>query len=87
MHFFTAVAFNERMTPLDYDIFYKLERLTGRTPDAYDAVCMVDADTLVKRDSIQRMVLALERDPKIMGLCGETKIANKRQNWVTMIQV
>src|SRR3954464_7062913 len=26
-------------------------------------------------------------DPLIMGLCGETKIANKRDSWVTAIQV
>ncbi|KAJ1676267.1 Chitin synthase, class 3, partial [Spiromyces aspiralis] len=26
-------------------------------------------------------------DPQIMGLCGETKIANKRDSWVSMIQV
>ena len=26
-------------------------------------------------------------DPDIMGLCGETKIANKTASWVTMIQV
>ncbi|RYG28914.1 hypothetical protein EON81_27685, partial [bacterium] len=25
--------------------------------------------------------------PEIMGLCGETKIANKRSSWVSMIQV
>lgn len=26
------------------------------------------------------------RDSEIMGLCGETKIANKGDSWVTMIQ-
>jgi len=29
----------------------------------------------------------MAHDPEIMGLCGETKIANKTQSWVTMIQV
>jgi chitin synthase len=27
------------------------------------------------------------KDPEVMGLCGETKIANKRDSWVSMIQV
>ena len=27
------------------------------------------------------------KDPEIMGLCGETTIANKKASWVTMIQV
>jgi hypothetical protein len=33
------------------------------------------------------MISAMVKDPEIMGLCGETKIANKRDSWVTAIQV
>lgn len=29
----------------------------------------------------------MQHDNMIMGVCGETRIANKRQSWVTMIQV
>lgn len=32
------------------------------------------------------MVACMVHDPEIMGLCGETKIANKSETWVTMIQ-
>jgi chitin synthase len=28
----------------------------------------------------------MRKDPDIIGLCGETKIANKAETWVTMIQ-
>ena len=33
------------------------------------------------------MVAEMVKDPTIMGLCGETKISNKAQTWVTAIQV
>lgn len=33
------------------------------------------------------MIAAMAHDHDIMGLCGETKIANKTDSWVTMIQV
>lgn len=33
------------------------------------------------------MIAAMAHDHEIMGLCGETKIANKTDSWVTMIQV
>lgn len=33
------------------------------------------------------MVNCMYKDPEIMGLCGETTIANKSASWVTMIQV
>jgi chitin synthase len=33
------------------------------------------------------MVSAMVKDDNVMGLCGETKIANKKSSWVSMIQV
>ena len=86
MKFFSNITFNDRLTPLDYELFWKIQRLYGKSPLVFDIVCMVDADTLVKRDSLKRMVFCMERDNRVMGLCGETKVANKTQNWVTWIQ-
>lgn len=37
-------------------------------------------------DAVTRMVACMVQDVDIMGLCGETKIANKSETWVTMIQ-
>ncbi|RUS17593.1 chitin synthase-domain-containing protein [Endogone sp. FLAS-F59071] len=87
MQWLSKVTFDERMTPLEFELFEKVHGLAGVTPDKYNMVLMVDADTLVKRDSLGRMVAAMEQDPEIMGLCGETKIANKAQSFTTMIQV
>ncbi|CAG8511830.1 12541_t:CDS:2 [Acaulospora colombiana] len=47
----------------------------------------VDADTKVYPDSLRLLINCMCNDPLIMGLCGETKIANKRDSWVTAIQV
>lgn len=38
----------------------------------------VDADTKVLPDALTYMVAAMANDITIMGLCGETRIANKR---------
>ncbi|KAL9937256.1 hypothetical protein V8E36_003665 [Tilletia maclaganii] len=50
-------------------------------------VLMVDADTKVFPDSLSRMVACMVEDTEIMALCGETKIANQSETWVTMIEV
>jgi chitin synthase len=50
-------------------------------------VVKVDADTKVFPDSLRALVNCMQHDPMIMGVCGETRIANKRQSWVTAIQV
>ncbi|KNC99172.1 uncharacterized protein SPPG_05426 [Spizellomyces punctatus DAOM BR117] len=87
MNFFTRVLLNDRMTPLDFDLFRKVHHLMGVTPDFFEIVLMVDADTKVAPDSLRLMINAMHNDQLIMGLCGETRIANKTQSWVTMIQV
>ena len=87
MSFLQKVMFDERMTELEFEMFNGLWNVTGIPPDFYEVVLMVDADTKVFPDSLTHMISAMVKDPEIMGLCGETKIANKTQSWVTMIQV
>ncbi|KDN45587.1 glycosyltransferase family 2 protein [Tilletiaria anomala UBC 951] len=87
MAFMQKVMFDERMTAFEYMFFNSLWRVTGVSPDNYEIVLMVDADTKVFPDSLSRMVACMVEDTEIMGLCGETKIANKTETWVTMIQV
>ncbi|KAL9557864.1 hypothetical protein MBANPS3_001173 [Mucor bainieri] len=88
MSFFQRVLFNDRFCELDYEIFWKMTWLMkGVTPDKFETVLMVDADTQVLPDALTYMVAAMANDITIMGLCGETRIANKRASWVSAIQV
>jgi chitin synthase len=87
MSFLQKVMFDERMTELEFEMFNGIWKITGISPDYYEIVLMVDADTKVFPDSLTHMIGAMVHDPEVMGLCGETKIANKRQSWVSMIQV
>ncbi|KAA8895604.1 chitin synthase [Sphaerosporella brunnea] len=87
MSFLQKVMFDERMTELEFEMFNGIWKITGMSPDYYEVVLMVDADTKVFPDSLTHMVGAMIHDPEIMGLCGETKIANKTASWVSMIQV
>ncbi|KAI8640686.1 chitin synthase-domain-containing protein [Parasitella parasitica] len=88
MSFFQRVLFNDRFCELDYEIFWKMTWLMkGVTPDKFETVLMVDADTQVLPEALTYMVAAMANDITIMGLCGETRIANKRASWVSAIQV
>ncbi|TPX53428.1 chitin synthase [Synchytrium endobioticum] len=87
MNFLSRALLDDRMTPLDYDMFWKIQQLVGVSPDRFEGILMVDADTVVNHDSLSKLVNAMQNDVDIVGLCGETRIANKRQSWVTMIQV
>lgn len=86
MAFLQKVMFDERMTTFEYEFFNSIWRVTGVSPDRYEHVLCVDADTKVFPDSLTRMVSCMVHDDEIMGLCGETKIANKAETFVTMMQ-
>ena len=87
INFLSRSLLDDRMSPLDYDMFWKIQHLTGQGPDRFQGILMVDADTVVNNDALSRLVSAMKNDVDIIGLCGETRIANKMQSWVTMIQV
>ncbi|KAG6853144.1 hypothetical protein C0991_006583 [Blastosporella zonata] len=86
MAFLQKVMFDERMTTFEYEFFNSIWRVTGVSPDRYELILCVDADTKVFPDSLTRMVSCMVHDEEIMGLCGETKIANKAETFVTMMQ-
>ncbi|KAF0406839.1 glycosyltransferase family 2 protein [Gigaspora margarita] len=78
---------NTGMCELEFEIFEKIRKLTGVTVDQYQFVAMIDADTIIEEKSLSRLVECINQEPKIVGICGETKVLNKTENWVTMIQV
>jgi chitin synthase len=86
MQFLQKVMFDERMTMMEYEFFNAIWRITGVPADSFEICLMVDADTKLYPDALSRLISAAVKDPEISGLCGETKIANKKDSWVSMIQ-
>ncbi|KAI9206676.1 chitin synthase-domain-containing protein [Polychytrium aggregatum] len=87
MKFLSRVHFKTPMTPLDLEIYHHIKDIIGVDPYLYEYCLMVDADTEVLPDSLNRLISSMVHDSKIMGICGETKIANEKASWVTMMQV
>ena len=86
MSFLQKVMFDERMTMLEYEFFNNIWRIAGVSADKYEIVLMVDADTKVYPDALSRLISCMVNDEEVAGLCGETKIGNKTDSWVSMIQ-
>ena len=55
---------------------------------AYDIeyLMTIDADTRVHEDSINHMVWNMNSNDRILALCGETRVENKAQSLITMLQ-
>jgi chitin synthase len=87
MSFLNKVHFNSPMTPFELELYHQIKNVIGVNPSFYEFVLMVDADTEVMPDGLNRMVSVFTHDSKIIGLCGETVLSNEKDSWVTMIQV
>ncbi|KAI9310276.1 chitin synthase-domain-containing protein [Dichotomocladium elegans] len=87
MRFLNKVHHDSPMTPVELEIYHELKNVIGVHPSFYELVLMIDADTEVMPDALNRMVGHFVHDPKIVGLCGETMLSNEKDTWVTMIQV
>ncbi|KAK5113692.1 hypothetical protein LTR62_003319 [Meristemomyces frigidus] len=87
MSFLNRVHHRSAMNPLELEIFHQINNIIGVDPELYEYLFMVDADTKVKEDSLNRLVAACAHDAKIAGICGETSLENEERSWWTMIQV
>jgi chitin synthase len=75
------------MNPLELEMFHQINNIIGVDPELYEYLFMVDADTCVSEDSLNRLVAACTHNAKIAGICGETSLENDEKSWWTMIQV
>ncbi|KAI9726706.1 MAG: hypothetical protein M1834_008641 [Cirrosporium novae-zelandiae] len=87
MSFLNRVHHRAPMSPLELEMFHQINNIIGVDPELYEYVFMVDADTSVKEDALNRLVAACTNNAKIAGICGETSLENEERSWWTMIQV
>ncbi|KAH8685418.1 chitin synthase-domain-containing protein [Tricladium varicosporioides] len=87
MRFLNRVHYNTPMSPLELEIYHQIRNIIGVNPTFYEFILQIDADTVVAPDSAPRMVSAFLNDTRLIGVCGETALANAKSSFVTMIQV
>jgi chitin synthase len=87
MSFLNRVHHRAPMNPLELEIFHQINNIIGVDPELYEYLLMVDADTSVREDSLNRLVAACANNSKIAGICGETALQNEERSWWSMIQV
>lgn len=87
MSFLNRVHHRAPMNPLELEMFHQINNIIGVDPELYEYLMMVDADTCVREDSLNRLVAACANNAKIAGICGETGLQNEERSWWSMIQV
>ncbi|KAI7907878.1 chitin synthase-domain-containing protein [Cokeromyces recurvatus] len=87
MNFLNKVHFDSEMSPLELSIYHHIKYIIGIDPHLYEYILMVDSDTEVYPDALNRLISCMLHDSRIIGLCGETELGNEDRSWTTMIQV
>lgn len=87
MSFLNRVHHRSPMSPLELEMFHQVNNIIGVDPELYEYLLMIDADTSVREDSLNRLVAACANNAKIAGICGETSLENEERSWWTMMQV
>ncbi|KAH8653776.1 chitin synthase-domain-containing protein [Xylariales sp. PMI_506] len=86
-NFFHYVNYRRFWTPLFENLEFKIRSCLNM--DACDATYMlvVDCDTEVERTGISYLVDQLQKDPKLLGVCGYTGVSNPRSSFIACSQV
>lgn len=87
MRYLNRVHFDAPMFPLELEIYHQMKNVIGIDPAFYEYILMVDADTRVEADGLNRLVANCADDSSIIAICGETTLDNAEGSWWTMIQV
>jgi len=74
---------SEDLYPSIYDSFLELHI----DPYDYYYILAIDSDTFVKKDAVSLLVNSMERKTKSIGTCGETRVENRMDSWITIPQV
>ncbi|KAF9918653.1 hypothetical protein BX616_007083 [Lobosporangium transversale] len=87
MNFLNSIHTGKKMCPLELEMYHHMNNIIGVHPKLYEYILQVDADTEVMPDSLNRLIACMVADSKVIGLCGETQVANEDRSFTTMIQV
>lgn len=87
LKFFSKIFYNHPLNPLDIELFSGFLKNFEINPLTIEFILMVDADTELFSDSLNRLLACCVHDSRIIGICGETRIKNETTSWITMIQV
>eukprot|EP00127_Corallochytrium_limacisporum_P004029 Clim_evm78s156 gene=Clim_evmTU78s156 len=82
------VCTEQPMAPMELELTRQIAKRFSIDSRAYEYLMAVDADTYVYPDSLPILIHAFNKEAKLLGACGETKVAREKgDSFVTKSQV
>src|SRR6478609_2520457 len=86
MRFLHNVYARNALTEFEYGMYHEMKDVMGVAPEMYEFMLMVDADTSISKEAMNKLVYHMIKDEDIAGLSGETLVANENESWAARIQ-
>lgn len=86
MRFLHNIYARNTLTEFEYAMYHEMKDVLGVSPEMYEFMLMVDADTAISEESMNKLVYHMIKDENISGLSGETLVANENESWAARIQ-
>lgn len=86
-NFLSNIFYKSELNSLQTKMHNDFEHVLSVSPESYEYLMCIDADTEPHTDALEQMIYKMAGDKKLIGLCGETRISNKLDSWITAIQV
>jgi chitin synthase len=67
MNFFNRVHFQSAMNPLELEMFNQLNNIIGVDPELYEFILMMDADTSISPNSLNKLITNCVNDTNVAG--------------------
>ncbi|KAI6139108.1 chitin synthase-domain-containing protein [Pisolithus tinctorius] len=80
MHFLNKVHYNMPMNPLELEMYHQIKNIIGY-------LFTINADMTAELYALNHLISVMIHDKKVLGMCGETSLANAKQLIVMMMQV
>ena len=86
-NFLSNLFYKKPLNSLQTKMYDDVKNILNINPNDYEYLMCIDSDTEPHTDALKQMIYKMAGDKKLIGLCGETRISNKYDSWVTAIQV
>jgi len=88
LNFLNKVFYKEQLTLLEKSISDRIKSVTSVNPIKFKYLFMIDSDTVVSKEALTEFLNGMELSKeRVLGMCGETRVRNKYDSWITTIQV
>lgn len=87
LKFLSKIFYGKELNEMENAIRNAMISANGIEPSKYELMLTIDSDTRTDPKALKAMVATMSSNKRVVALCGETRVDNKWDSWISAIQV